>query len=137
MSSTDDESREAWPEWRVMHIGELGDPDARSFSIGDGDWPFKGFIVHRQGQIVAYANICPHRRHPLDLEPHAFLVDNGNLIRCASHGALFCPESGACLSGPCAGRSLIGLPCRLEPDGTIRVNAPATLRDFFLPGDIG
>ena len=137
MSSTDDESREAWPEWRVMHIGELGDPDARSFSIGDGDWPFKGFIVHRQGQIVAYANICPHRRHPLDLEPHAFLGDNGTLIRCASHGALFCPESGACLSGPCAGRSLIGLPCRLEPDGTIRVNAPATLRDFFLPGDIG
>jgi nitrite reductase/ring-hydroxylating ferredoxin subunit len=112
-----------------MHTDELGDPDARSFSVGDGDWPFGGFIVRKNGQIYAYANICPHRRHPLDLEPHAFLVDNGNLIRCASHGALFCPETGACLAGPCAGRSLITLPCRSDPDGTIRVNAPATLRD--------
>jgi len=131
-----DNVAEAWPEWQVMHIGELGDPDARSFSVGDGDWPFNGFIVRRQGQIAAYANICPHRRHPLDLEPHAFLVDNGNLIRCASHGALFCPESGVCLSGPCTGRSLVVLPCRLESDGIIRVNAPATLEEFFPPAQV-
>jgi len=121
-----------WPEWPAMHINELGDPDARSFSVGDGDWPFSGFIVRRRGQIFAYANICPHRRHPLDLEPHAFLVDNGNLVRCASHGALFCPETGVCLAGPCAGRGLIVLPCRSEPDGTIRVRAPSTLRDDSL-----
>ena len=120
---------DAWPEWPVMHIDELGDPDARSFSVGDGDWPFSGFIVRRRGQIFAYANICPHRRHPLDLEPHAFLVDNGNLVRCASHGALFCPETGVCLSGPCVGRGLIVLSCRSSPDGTIRVRAPSTLRD--------
>ena len=112
-----------------MQMDDLGDPDARSFSIGDGDWPFSGFIVRRQGQLYAYVNICPHRRHPLELEPHDFLIDNGNLIRCASHGALFCPETGTCLAGPCAGQSLLALKCRSEPDGTIWVNAPATLRD--------
>ncbi len=120
---------DAWPEWAVMHVDELGDPDARSFAVGDGDWPFIGFIVRRRGRIHAYANICPHRRHPLELEAHAFLVDNGNLIRCASHGALFCPETGVCLVGPCAGQNLIVLQCRSESDGTIRVRAPASLRD--------
>jgi len=123
---------DVWPERQVMHSDELGDPDARSFSVGDGDWPFSGFVVCRDGQLYAYANICPHRRHPLELEPHAFLVNNGSLIRCASHGALFIPETGECLAGPCTGHSLIALPCRSEPDGTIWVNAPTTLRDRHL-----
>lgn len=128
-----DNASEAWPEWRVMNISALGDPDARSFFVGDGDWPFNGFIVHKNGQVFAYANICPHRRHPLELEPHDFLADNGNLIRCTSHGALFCPETGVCLVGPCVGRSLVTLPCRLEPDGTICVHAPASSGDIQLP----
>ncbi len=113
-----------------MNVKVLGDPDARSFFVGDGDWPFNGFIVRKNGQTYAYANVCPHRRHPLELDPHAFLVDDGKLIRCASHGALFCPETGACLVGPCVGRSLVALPCRLEPDGMICVNAPVSSSDI-------
>lgn len=126
----DENDINAWAEWSVMHIDSLGDPDARGFSVGEGDWPFSGFVVQRHGQIHAYANICPHRRHPLDLEPDAFLVDNGSLIRCASHGALFSPETGDCLSGPCVGIGLIALPCHSAPDGMIRVRAPASLRDI-------
>ena len=117
-----------------MHLDELGDPDARGFFVGNGDWPFSGFVVHRNGRLYAYANICPHRHHPLELEPHAFLIDNGSLIRCTSHGALFVPETGNCLAGPCTGRSLIALSCRAKPDGAIWVNAPATLRDQHLSG---
>ena len=121
-----------WPEWRVMHRNELGDPDARGFSVGAGDWPFNGFVVCRNGGFYAYANLCPHRRHPLELEPHGFLADDGQLIRCASHGALFSPETGVCLAGPCAGRSLAALPCRLEPDGMICVCAPVDADDIDL-----
>ncbi|HJP38083.1 MAG TPA: Rieske 2Fe-2S domain-containing protein [Gammaproteobacteria bacterium] len=129
MTLVSDDNANNWPEWLVMNADELGDPDARSFLVGDGDWPFDGFIVRRQGKIFAYANNCPHRHHPLNLEPHAFLIDNGNLIRCTSHGALFCPETGVCLSGPCAGHRLIALACRTDPDGAIRVCAPDTLLD--------
>lgn len=133
MSLAGNDTPDAWPEWPVMHVDALGDPDARSFLVGDGDWPFSGFIVRKNGRIFAYANICPHRRHQLELEPHAFLVDGGNLIRCTSHGALFCPETGLCLVGPCVGRSLTALRCWSLPDGTICVSAPATAGDFPLP----
>ena len=132
MTLPDPDASAEWPEWTVMDVDALGDPDARGFFVGDGDWPFSGFIVKRHGKIYAYANICPHRRHPLDLEPDAFLADDGNMIRCASHGALFVPETGVCLAGPCAGHSLISLACRTESDGRIRVSAPATLRDSRL-----
>jgi len=45
---------------------------------------------------------------------------------CANHGALFEPENGACLSGPCSGDSLTAVPLDVR-DGEIWVgNAEAT-----------
>jgi len=111
-----------------MHRDDLADPGARGFSVGAGDWPFRGLIVRRHGEIFAYANICPHRRHPLDLQPDDFLIDNGALLRCASHGAVFSPETGLCLGGPCVNRHLLSLACRVEADGMIVVRAPDSLQ---------
>jgi len=118
-----------WPEWPVCRLDDLADPGAKGFYTGDGEWPFRGFVVRKGGEIFAYANICPHRRHPLDLLPDAFLVEDGRLIRCDSHGALFSPETGLCLAGPCSGRSLMKLEARLDSDRFVRVKAPGSLRD--------
>jgi len=118
---------EAWPEWPVARLDELPVPGARGFLAGDGDWPFRGFVVRRADRLYAYANICPHQRHPLDLLPDEFLVDDGRLIRCASHGALFEPDTGRCVFGPCIGKFLVRLPCRVNA-GVVYVRAPASLR---------
>jgi nitrite reductase/ring-hydroxylating ferredoxin subunit len=118
-----------WPEWPVCRLDDLAVPGAKGFYVGDGEWPFRGFVVRKGREIFAYANICPHRRHPLDLLPDAFLVEDGQLIRCASHGALFSPETGLCLTGPCSGRSLMKLESRLDSDRFVRVKAPDSLRD--------
>jgi nitrite reductase/ring-hydroxylating ferredoxin subunit len=37
---------------------------------------------------------------------------DGHHLQCATHGALFDPLSGVCISGPCAGDALQ----RLDPD---------------------
>jgi len=118
---------EAWPEWPVCSLAELGDPDARDFLVGDGEWPFRGFVLQRDGALHAYANICPHRRHPLDFPPGRFLTEQGKLIRCGSHGALFLSETGECVFGPCVGQSLLKLDLRVEA-GTILVRAPDSLQ---------
>ncbi len=98
----------------VARLADLGDPGAREFFVGDGDWPFRGFLVQVDGALRAYANVCPHKRHPLNLTDDEFLVPGQKLLHCASHGALFEPESGLCVFGPCAGRSLTALECRIE-----------------------
>jgi nitrite reductase/ring-hydroxylating ferredoxin subunit len=36
------------------------------------------------------------------------------LIECSMHGAVFEKDSGLCVGGPCLGRSLAGLPVRVE-----------------------
>ena len=98
----------------VARLAELGDPGAREFFVGDGDWPFRGFLVQVDGRLRAYANVCPHKQHPLNLADDEFLVPGQKLLRCASHNALFVPESGLCVFGPCAGRSLKSLECWVE-----------------------
>ena len=118
-----------WPEWPVCRLDSLADPGAKGFYVGDGEWPFRGFVVRFNDEIFAYANICPHRRYPLDLLENEFLVDDGQLIRCASHGALFNLETGLCVAGPCAGRSLMRLALRVAADQKVLVKAPASLRD--------
>jgi nitrite reductase/ring-hydroxylating ferredoxin subunit len=110
----------------ACRLQDLADPGAREFVVGEGDWPFRGIVVHRAGAVYAYANVCPHKGHPLNLDDDDLLVTvpgGGQLLRCASHGALFVPETGLCLFGPCSGRSLRRLECRVQ-DGAVLVHAP-------------
>lgn len=121
-----------WPEWPVCRVEDIDEPGALGFLLGDGDWPFRGFVVRREDKLYAYANVCPHARHPLDMLPDAFLVRDGSMIRCGSHGAMFVPETGECVIGPCVGARLLALEARQDADGYVIVRAPASLRDARL-----
>jgi len=61
----------------------------------------QGFLLCFQGELRAWRNHCPHVGSPLDWIPGQFFRDDGERLICHSHGALFDPLSGACLSGPC------------------------------------
>ena len=114
------------PEIDVGSLDELEDPGCREFRIGDGDWPFKGFVVRKGDTVVAYQNLCPHAGHPLNWKPDSFLTPDRDAIICASHGAMFTIESGECIAGPCPGRSLKPVAVDVR-DGRIRVTGPDTL----------
>jgi len=79
--------------------------------------------------VFAYANVCPHARHPLDAMPDYFLAREGTMIRCGSHGAMFVPETGECVFGPCVGASLLRLDVRVDERGHVLVRAPDSLQD--------
>jgi len=40
-------------EVSVGLLEELDDPGCREFTIGDGDWPFMGFVVRQGGDVYA------------------------------------------------------------------------------------
>ncbi len=64
------------------------------------------FIQPRGEGVCAYVNSCPHIGLPLDLKPGSmFNADIGYFV-CSTHGALFEPDSGLCVGGPCVGRHL-------------------------------
>ena len=90
----------------ICRASDLEDGAARAFVIGTGDWPLRGLVVRVRDAFHAYVNSCPHAQHPLNLRPHDFLSPDGTLPLCHSHGALFEKQTGYCVAGPCAGRSL-------------------------------
>ena len=97
----------------ICPLHELADPGAKGFTMGEGDWPLRGFVVRRGGNVHAYVNHCPHAGFPLNWSPDAFLAPDAPLILCAMHGALFEIETGLCLSGPCDGLRLRALAVRV------------------------
>jgi nitrite reductase/ring-hydroxylating ferredoxin subunit len=95
-------------------LDELENPGSRAFSVGDGDWPLRGFLVRVGGNAFAYVNRCPHAGHPLNWRPDEFLTVDRTLIMCRSHGAMFERDNGRCVAGPCAGQALQSLPVKIE-----------------------
>ena len=64
------------------------------------------FLFTRNQHIYAYINSCPHTGATLNWQPDQFFNFENTLIQCSIHGALFRPEDGYCIQGPCRGESL-------------------------------
>ncbi len=113
-------------EVAVGALDELDDPGCREFQIGEGDWPFRGFVVRQGDAVFAYQNYCVHVGHPLNWSPDSFLTRDKSAIICASHGATYEIETGRCFAGPGAGRSLRKVEVEVR-DGVIYVIGPASM----------
>ena len=107
----------------VCAFADIDDPGCREFSIGEGDWPFKGFVVRRGDDVFAYQNFCVHAGHPLNWSANNFLTADKQAIICASHGATFEVDSGICFAGPCVGKSLRAVDVEIK-DGVVWVTGP-------------
>jgi nitrite reductase/ring-hydroxylating ferredoxin subunit len=84
-----------------------------------------GFVVGHARGHRAWINRCPHVGTPLDLWPNEFLDEEGRTIVCATHGAVFEPDTGRCVAGPCAGDALTPLPLHREGDVLVVPVPPA------------
>jgi nitrite reductase/ring-hydroxylating ferredoxin subunit len=98
----------------LCSLAELEQTGSRGFSVGEGDWPLRGFVVSTLKGVAAYVNYCPHAGHPLNIRPDRFLTPDRNLILCCSHGALFARDDGICVAGPCQGQKLTPIPVELN-----------------------
>jgi nitrite reductase/ring-hydroxylating ferredoxin subunit len=97
----------------------LGPGQTAAFRLAVGGRTVPGFIVNHEGTYHAYVNCCPHAGTTLDLWPNEFWTeDRANLI-CATHGAIFAPDTGVCVEGPCPGALLERLRVTREGDAVI------------------
>ena len=113
-------------EVQVGRLDELSDPGCREFEIGDGDWPFRGFVIRQGDDVFAYQNFCVHVGHPLNWSPNKFLTKDKSAIICASHGATYRIDTGDCFAGPGRGKTLRKVEVSLR-DGIIYVSGPDSM----------
>ena len=83
----------------------------------------EAFALNHGGRLVAYVNRCCHIPMTMDWVENQFLSDDGAHILCATHGALYEPESGECVAGPPLGKCLTAVPVEVR-DGRIWASWP-------------
>ncbi len=101
---------------RLCDLADLADPGAKGFIYRRDEAMFLGFVVRDGDCVHGYVDHCPHAGMPLALLPGRYLTREGDMILCSSHGALFRPGDGLCVSGPCAGKSLKPWTVRVQGD---------------------
>lgn len=82
------------------------------------------FAVRHQGRLHLWRDRCPHAGTPMAWRRHAYLDAAGARIVCAAHGALFEPDTGLCVQGPCLGQRLQPVDFEIDAAGEIVIAAP-------------
>ena len=104
----------------LCRTSDIPDGGAKGFDLGT-----QRYIVVRESQsFFVYHNRCPHLGVPLDWMPDDFMDPESGLLRCATHGALFLPETGECVVGPCLGQFLTRIPFSLNQN-QITIDSPS------------
>jgi nitrite reductase/ring-hydroxylating ferredoxin subunit len=73
------------------------------FDVVFGGQTCRAFAIRYQGGVHAYLNRCAHVAMEMDFQPNQFFDSSGDWLICATHGALYQPQTGQCRSGPCRG----------------------------------
>lgn len=108
------ESKRSQPLCSLAEIGEGG----KEIRIEGDAGPQWLMIFHRNGDLTAWRNVCPHQGRALNWAPDRFLFSPDGLLVCSHHGASFELPSGLCLDGPCKGANLTPVAVTVE-DGTV------------------
>lgn len=98
---------------RVAATASLAIGEAKTFYLPDSD--VQGLVLRTPVGLRAFRNQCRHWTVELDAGDADFWNPDLKMIQCKVHGALFRPEDGLCVYGPCSGHPLIAY--ELTEDG--------------------
>jgi nitrite reductase/ring-hydroxylating ferredoxin subunit len=96
----------------------------RPAKLGSGDVVV--FFVRYDGHAYGYLNRCAHVPMELDWAEGQFFESSGLYLMCATHGAIYAPDTGKCVGGPCRGG-------RLRPVQVEERDTPEGRAVFWLP----
>lgn len=90
------------------------------FSVAWHGQATPAFAIRYRGVAYAFLNQCGHLPVELDWQEGDFFNADGVYLICATHGALYSPKTGRCVTGRCNGKGLTKLPVE-ERDDKIRL----------------
>ncbi|HEY7163079.1 MAG TPA: Rieske 2Fe-2S domain-containing protein [Candidatus Binatia bacterium] len=108
----------------IAKVAEMAPGSVKKFWLICRKYRIDGFLVNHDGSFFAYVNRCRHMATPLDFVQNEFFSEDRRYLMCYTHGALYEPENGVCVAGPCKGESLYRLPVIVD-EGEVLVGCPA------------
>ncbi len=107
----------------IARVEEMAPGSVKKFWLICQKYRIDCFLINYQGKYHAYINRCRHMTTPLDFVRYQFFTEDGKCLICLTHGALYEPETGLCIDGPCKGLSLYRLPVLVD-QGNVLVGCP-------------
>lgn len=92
---------QAVPLCNAADLSEGG--DAVPFDVNYMGQTCRAFAIRFEGHVHAYLNRCAHVSMEMDYQPNRFFDSSGRWLMCATHGAMYRPDTGECHGGPCRG----------------------------------
>lgn len=108
----------------IARAGEVQPGTVKKFCLICDRHRVDGFLVNYEGKFHAYINRCRHMTTPLDFVRYQFFTEDGRHLICLTHGAIYDPDSGLCVDGPCKGLLLFRLPVVVD-HGEVVVRCPS------------
>ncbi len=105
---------------KICDLKGLTELSCREFSVENGVFNNDAFLIYYQQYCYAYENSCPHTGVNLNWQNEQFFSFDGLYLQCSLHGALFEPESGLCIRGPCKGAKLKAVNVLIEKDAVYK-----------------
>ena len=88
----------------------------------------QAFSIRYQDQVHGYLNRCAHVPMEMDYQPNRFFDSTGHWLMCATHGAMYDPQTGVCRGGPCRG-GLVKIALS-ERDGVVHWHTASNLKSL-------
>ncbi|BFM49087.1 Rieske (2Fe-2S) protein [Marinomonas sp. THO17] len=90
----------------LCHVDDVGERETKGFLAGSEGQDLL-FLVKIEGELYGWKNSCPHiDGAPMAWKKDAYINSEKTHLTCFAHGALFEPETGLCVQGPCLGKKL-------------------------------
>lgn len=103
------------PDHILCDLADIASPGCKGpFTVSHDGVQVAAFLYRKGAKVWGWVDSCPHARAPLEMEPDRFLDLTGEYLVCSLHGAHFEPRTGACVLGPCRGRSLTAYPVHIR-----------------------
>ncbi|MCW8901890.1 MAG: Rieske 2Fe-2S domain-containing protein [Gammaproteobacteria bacterium] len=91
---------------KICDLNSLTELSCKEFTVQSAILEKDAFLVYFKQHYYAYENSCPHTGVNLNWQKEQFFSFDGLFLQCSLHGALFEPDSGVCIRGPCLGDRL-------------------------------
>ncbi len=118
------------PPIALCNSSELRDGGlAVPFDVVYAGRTMRAFAIRFEGRVHAYLNRCTHVAMEMDYQPDRFFDDSGRWLICATHGAVYAPDTGVGVGGPCQG-GLVKIVLS-EADGVVSWHPSDLLQPLF------
>jgi len=102
---------------KISEVSNLSAPQCQTLDISYQDSVFDILLVcYGSNQLAAYLNQCPHTGVNLNWQQNDCFDFSQRYLACSLHGALFQPDDGFCIYGPCREQSLLPVALVIEGD---------------------